>query len=499
MPNRYNGAFPPCICYMEKVVNSLPTLGDASRNNIYILPDESLWILNFDGDGYIKVNVGGGSTTGITAITSNDGRLIVSETSPEIIDLSIPNANENTVGVLSTEDYQKFDSKVDSKQSIVNAGKDVVTDAAGNITFVDPVEGTPNLAISHNSDTDAVTCLIVGDVAAEYPYFYAVDGNFNVLAVANTAYNDANKSTFAEIAGSELNGVLWYVASDQVIAIGSPFIFTETDITRGDRVDLQAINQELANKQNVLVAGDNIVIDNTNPLEPKISMFDSNKTVVIPNGVNGVRITNSEDLEGNLLGLSYPTSGAPYVSMDVQENGGTIYNTKIQPALQVGTGIEIDTSDPKIPVISNTSFRMATFNGSERQKTGVIANNTILGIGAQEVQSLPSRPFATQDSNGNILITEDSTCLIVSSVFAQYGTTTDGYLYFNLMKNGSRAGNQDRVAGFGTTTWKNRWDMTGQNILTLYAGDKLNYQIETNITGSFSFIGIKTVTLLRIG
>lgn len=57
--NKYEGAFPPCICYWERPVEKLPTLGNANRNNLYILPNNSMWVLDYDGTKFIQVNISG--------------------------------------------------------------------------------------------------------------------------------------------------------------------------------------------------------------------------------------------------------------------------------------------------------------------------------------------------------------------------------------------------------------------------------------------------------
>lgn len=54
----------PCNTVFQKV-DELPSLGDATRNHAYILPDNSVWVVNTDGTGYSQLNggTGGGGST----------------------------------------------------------------------------------------------------------------------------------------------------------------------------------------------------------------------------------------------------------------------------------------------------------------------------------------------------------------------------------------------------------------------------------------------------
>lgn len=55
----------PCNTVFQKV-DELPPLGDATRNHAYILPDNSVWVVNTDGTGYSQLNGGGTGGGGAT-------------------------------------------------------------------------------------------------------------------------------------------------------------------------------------------------------------------------------------------------------------------------------------------------------------------------------------------------------------------------------------------------------------------------------------------------
>lgn len=51
-----------------KKVDELPTLGDATRDNAYILPDNTVWVVDTEGTGFTRLNDGTGETYDDTAI-----------------------------------------------------------------------------------------------------------------------------------------------------------------------------------------------------------------------------------------------------------------------------------------------------------------------------------------------------------------------------------------------------------------------------------------------
>lgn len=55
----------PCNTVFQKV-DELPPLGDATRNHAYILPDNTVWVVNTDGTGYSQLNGGGTGGGGAT-------------------------------------------------------------------------------------------------------------------------------------------------------------------------------------------------------------------------------------------------------------------------------------------------------------------------------------------------------------------------------------------------------------------------------------------------
>lgn len=74
MTDRFN---PACGCVENinpcntvfKRVDELPPLGDATRNHGYVLPDNTVWVVNSDGTGFTQLNGGaGGSSYDDTAI-----------------------------------------------------------------------------------------------------------------------------------------------------------------------------------------------------------------------------------------------------------------------------------------------------------------------------------------------------------------------------------------------------------------------------------------------
>lgn len=73
MTDRFNPAcgcvenINPCNTVFKKV-DELPTLGDATRNHGYVLPDNTVWVVNSDGTGFTELNGGEGTSYDDTAI-----------------------------------------------------------------------------------------------------------------------------------------------------------------------------------------------------------------------------------------------------------------------------------------------------------------------------------------------------------------------------------------------------------------------------------------------
>lgn len=66
MTDRFNPAcgcienINPCNTVFKKV-DELPALGDATRNHGYVLPDNTVWVVNSDGTGFTQLNGGNGT------------------------------------------------------------------------------------------------------------------------------------------------------------------------------------------------------------------------------------------------------------------------------------------------------------------------------------------------------------------------------------------------------------------------------------------------------
>ena len=49
------GSCLPCNA-IWRPVETLPSLDEASRNHAYVLPDNSIWVLNHDGTGFVTAD-----------------------------------------------------------------------------------------------------------------------------------------------------------------------------------------------------------------------------------------------------------------------------------------------------------------------------------------------------------------------------------------------------------------------------------------------------------
>lgn len=145
------------------------------------------------------------------------------------------------------------------------------------------------------------------------------------------------------------------------------------------------------------------------------------------------------------------------------------------------------------------NLNIDTYIGTESRLQGTaVANNASTGFGATKQSLRPEDNMSVRNSNGTITINQTGTYLIMVQCWFQLGVEQNGYVYFNLLKNGARAGGQDRLFGAGANTMKNRYDGTGMYTTQLTAGDVLSVQIETGITTGFTDAGAKAITIIKL-
>lgn len=144
------------------------------------------------------------------------------------------------------------------------------------------------------------------------------------------------------------------------------------------------------------------------------------------------------------------------------------------------------------------NLNIDSYIGTEGKMTGVVPNNSTLGFGSTKQSLRPSDNMTVRNSDGSITVNQSGNYLLFVQCWFQGGSTIDGYIYFNMMVNGARAGGQDRIFGAGSATLRNRYDGTGMYLRTLSAGDKLNVNVETSVTAGFSSLGAKAITIVKL-
>ena len=144
------------------------------------------------------------------------------------------------------------------------------------------------------------------------------------------------------------------------------------------------------------------------------------------------------------------------------------------------------------------NLNIDSYIGTEGQMTGVVPNKSTLGFGSTKQSLRPSDNMTVRNSDGSITVNQSGNYLFFVQCWFQCGSTVNGYVYFNMLVNGARAGGQDRLFGTGSDTLKNRHDGTGMYIRTLNAGDKLNVNLETSIKSGFSSLGAKMITIVKL-
>lgn len=165
--NKYGGVFEPCICYWEKPVEKLPIVKKASRNNMYILPDDTMWVLSHTGDKYVEVGGGGGSKP--TLLKNTDGYLVIDGSGTYLVDIDLD--EDKLIELISKQ--LPFDKVGEGLQIDENSTLKVVLSpddigaqqklAAGSGIVIDdidpdnPIISTENYVIIRPNGTDGIS------------------------------------------------------------------------------------------------------------------------------------------------------------------------------------------------------------------------------------------------------------------------------------------------------------------------------------------------------
>lgn len=170
----------------EQPVPKLPPVEMASRKHMYILPDETMWVLNHEGTELIQVNTGGGGGGTPITITSpkktvdvnkngNNYELEVSKTiTDDITNIKNKNTEQDTkinqnvtnINKLNTEAIKEIDSP-DNSVTITRDGNKVslkVDKSGGGTTTVSSPKGTVEVVKNGDDYELEVSKAITDDV-----------------------------------------------------------------------------------------------------------------------------------------------------------------------------------------------------------------------------------------------------------------------------------------------------------------------------------------------
>lgn len=125
-------------------------------------------------------------------------------------------------------------------------------------------------------------------------------------------------------------------------------------------------------------------------------------------------------------------------------------------------------------------------------------NGTTFGFGSQ-VNTNGILPAFTVNGNREAVCEIAGTYSVTAQIRMQFGATLDGYLYIDLMKNGTVINANSGMFSLGGTGLRNRHAHAGHNVITVAKGDKLSWKTSSNLTGNFSFAGCFSFEATRLG
>lgn len=152
-------------------------------------------------------------------------------------------------------------------------------------------------------------------------------------------------------------------------------------------------------------------------------------------------------------------------------------------------------------LLDEGNFQLSIVDGKEGQLSGTALNGKIVGFGNTVGNLLGSSgqiPVTVNKTTHEAVVNKDGYYAILIQSWCQPSGTVDGFWYYNFVKNGVRAGGEDRIAGWGSNAWKNRNDGFGIYCGRLKKGDRLGAIIETSISGQIISCGLKTAIFIRL-
>ncbi|MGX7148376.1 hypothetical protein [Enterococcus ureasiticus] len=152
-------------------------------------------------------------------------------------------------------------------------------------------------------------------------------------------------------------------------------------------------------------------------------------------------------------------------------------------------------------LVDEGNFQISVIDGKEGQLSGTALNGKLVGFGNTVGNLLGDTgqiPVTVNKTTHEAIVNTDGYYAILIQSWCQPVGTVDGFWYYNFVKNGVRAGGEDRIAGWGSNAWKNRNDGFGIYCSRLKKGDRLGAIIETSITGQILSCGIKTAAFIRL-
>jgi hypothetical protein len=185
----------------------------------------------------------------------------------------------------------------------------------------------------------------------------------------------------------------------------------------------------------------------------------------------------AEKTMGNAVDLTYPQS------VEGLKN--------FKDGIQVG-GKNVATIDDLDKAATTTIY-----NG-DGEVSNLPYNGTTFGFGSQ-VNTNGTLPAFTVNGNREAVCEIAGTYSVTAQIRMQFGATLDGYLYIDLMKNGTVINANSGMFSLGGTGLRNRHAHAGHNVITVAKGDKLSWKTSSNLTGNFSFAGCFSFEATRLG
>lgn len=138
-----------------------------------------------------------------------------------------------------------------------------------------------------------------------------------------------------------------------------------------------------------------------------------------------------------------------------------------------------------------------TIYNSDGEVSSLPYNGAVFGFGSQ-INTNGTTPAFSVNEKHEAVCEIPGTYSVVAQIRLQFNTSSDGYVYIDLLKNGTAINANSGMFAMGGGGMRNRNAHAGHNVITLAKGDKLSWKTSSNLSGNLAFAGCFSFAATRL-